>query len=419
MMKPRTRKTHGKEGAAMATVLMLVVAVSAFVAIIVSSKLQNIYLTTKLEDRVRAKAIAEGGVNHAYNVLAENWDARLAENNGEMYEANAGGMEEEELNGTYSNMFPNTSFAGGTYDCAIIAHSNDFAVVRSTGDYGEGSDTVILDIRRPSAGSSNGPSGPPPDSAWEKTIFANNELWLNGNGDVEGAMHANNDARVNGNLEIVPGPTYITSGTEVRVSGNVLTLGALTAPTVIITGNNDAPIDVNEIAVAPIPFPVVDLTELYNIALANGQVVQGNAAGRKIYNNDLTWTSIPGGVKWINAFNKVRFKGNITYDCIIVCTGAIQIDGNSNWDDPGNTGAMFSRDSWIKINGNCEVESLLHAPGNVTLGGNVRLEGQIISGNDVALNGNIEVLHYTYSGWSEEEEGEASLASSTYTVWQR
>lgn len=394
----RNMRHKGREGSALCTVIIIILAVSGLLTIVIKASTQQVYSSRKLADRVRARMIAEAGVHDAYHVMVTNF-----------YEARSN-----------EDMFPLTHFGGGTYDVTITAVSNKAATITSVGKYSASEETVILDVMDFST-TTEAQTGPPQGTAWEHTIFAEDEFYLNGNGDVDGSIHSNLEGRFNGNLEITPGPIHVYSPVKIRVNGNALTPGSLNAPIVQITGNNEEPIDVNIGAVAYIPFPVVDLTELYNIADANGQVINGNSKGKKTYNNDVNWTGVPGGVKWLNCYNRVRFKGNITYDCIIVCTGGIQIDGNSNWDNPGDEGALFSRDKWIKINGNCEVVALLHAPQDITLGGNVRLYGQIISGADVDINGNVDIVQYAYGGWGGGGGGNTNDIDPeiAMTAWQK
>jgi cytoskeletal protein CcmA (bactofilin family) len=374
-MNNHTHNRRSRRGSALLVVIGLIAVISSLLAIMSASGVQRAFTARKLSDRVRALLYAEAGAHEAYSVIEADWSAR-----------------------TNAALFPEVDYGYGTYDVTITDTTNRIAIVHSKGICNGTEVNVVLDIANYGPEGSTTPTGPAPGSAWECTIYSDEEIYLNGNGDVDGKIHGNDQVRCNGNLEITPGPIDISSSTEIRINGNALTPGDLTAPKIRITGNNDAPIGVNKEAVPMIPFPELDLTPFYNTAVENGQVKSGGN-----YNNDISWKNTPGGVIWIQG--DVRFKGNFESDCVVISTGAIRIDGNANWDTAaGDAGSIISRDSTIKINGNVECDALLYAPSTVTLGGNVRLEGQIIAGGDVYINGNVDVINYTYTNPTDSGE---------------
>ncbi|MDP6525187.1 MAG: hypothetical protein QGI24_09135 [Kiritimatiellia bacterium] len=380
------RQKKRNQGLAMPSILVMILVMTALVGIMSRASLQRVFSAGRLCDRTRALAYAEAGANEAYSVLCTNWALRSNE-----------------------EAFPKKDFHFGTYDATVVPVDSTIAVIKSTGTCADETVEVILDVKN-FGGSS--PGGPPEGSAWECTIFAEEEVYINGNGDVDGAIHGNLQVRFNGNLEITPGPIHVTSATKIRVNGNALTPGSLTAPSIKITGNNESGIAVNKQPYPTIPFPELDLAEFYDTAVDNGQV-----KAAKTYNNDIDWSGAPGGVVWIPG--NVRFKGNCTFDGILVATGSVRMEGNTNWDTPeGKAGTIISRDSFIKINGNVECDALLYSPGKITLGGNVRLEGQIISGNDVDINGNVEVVHYGYVNPSAGSDGSNTDIIGP-TAWQK
>jgi cytoskeletal protein CcmA (bactofilin family) len=371
----------------------------------------RVYSTRLLADRLRATSIAEAGINQSYDILVTNWDARLPINNGSVLAGNVN-------NPDASDAFPDTSFAGGNFDVTVTESTNGVVILTSQGSYGSTEESVILNVMN--FGSGGPPTAPDPGSPYEYTIFAEDELYIGGNGDMDGKCHGNTEVYCHGNLEINPGPIALSSSIRIYINGNLLVPGSLIAPDVDVNGNNDSGMTITEEAVANIAWTAIDLTDYYNTAVANGQVINGDSSGNKTYNGDKIWTGVPGGVKWINAYNRVYFNGNLTYDCIIVCTGGIRVDGNCNWDDPGTTGGMISRDKYIRIYGNCDVESMLHAPGEILLDGDVRLVGQIISGDDVNINGNIEFVNFAWSGIENGMgSGGAATASIGITAWQK
>ena len=407
MNEAKCKKDRRRQGSAIFTTVIVILLVSTALAVAVRASMQRVYTTRLLADRLRATSIAEAGISQSYDILVTNWDARLPLNNGNVLAGNVNTP-------NASDAFPDTSFAGGNFDVTVTEASNGVVVLTSDGNYGSTKETVILNVMNFSSG--NPGAAPDPGSAYEYTIFADDELYLGGNGDMDGKCHSNNELYCNGNLEINPGPIALSSADRIYINGNLLVPGSLTAPDVDVNGNNDSGMTITEESVSSIPWPAIDLTEYYNTAVDNGQVV--GRGGTKTYNNDVSWLSIPGNVKWVNG--NVHFKGNITFDCIIVATGYVFIEGNANWDSVTEAGGIISRDDWIEVKGNTEVDALMHAPDYILLDGNVRISGQIIGGDDVSINGNIDFVTYNWTGYEHGPGGPATAdAAVGVTAWQK
>ena len=380
-MKRRTNKA----GIALVAVLSIILVVSAIVAIGANVALQRAFSAHYLCDRTRALAIAEAGANEAYARLCTNFDLR-----------------------TDHEAFPKRSYREGWYDASIRPVGDSIAVISSTGHCNGVTVDVLLDVKRYT---STTPAGAPEGSAWEYAIFANQTLTVNGgSGQINGKMHSNAELRSNGGLKF-SSLVWMQSAAKIRITGQASSAGYLHAPDIQCNPGPDLTVDVSPQAV--IDFPTIDFTELYNTAAANGQIKSANR-----YKGTVNWTDIPGGVIWIPK-SSVRFKSDLRYDCIIVCTGSIRIDGNSTFTGPsGTAGAIMSRDSTIRVGGNSTGSALLYAPKDITLHGTPSLSGQIMCGEDVTLSGNVDVINYLYTGDPFVDQGTEAVAVGI-SAWQK
>ena len=70
-MKKRTKRNG--EGSAILTVLIVVFSICAVLGVAVAAGMQRAFMSKRLADQVRAKAIAEAGVAQTYVCLSTNW----------------------------------------------------------------------------------------------------------------------------------------------------------------------------------------------------------------------------------------------------------------------------------------------------------------------------------------------------------
>ena len=389
-MKTRKQSCRADRGSALLIVLGIIAMIASALGVTYSATSQRVFLTRKLADRTRALMYAEAGVHHAYTVLTEDWSQKST-----------------------TAAFPPTAYGMGSYDVTVTPLTNEVAVVRSVGVCRSADATVVVDLKNfGRSGTASGPADPPEGSAWEHTIFSNGEISLRGSGNVKGSIHGNAAVMFGGSLNFFPGPIDVSSSTEIEVNGGVMTPGSLTAPTIRISGGNGGGCAVQETAVPSVPFPDLDLTPYYNTAVANGQVFTGG-----VYDEDVDWTSVPGGVVWIEG--DLNLQANAVLDGIVIATGMIQMTANQSWTSaPGGSCWIISRDSGISLSGGVQLDGLLMARGNIALGGNVGVNGQIIGGSDVLIHGTVDVVSYVYV-----DEPGFSIESATTPIgvlaWQR
>lgn len=361
-----------RAGFSLITTMFFVAAVSALMAMLAFSASQRAFTGRRLANRIKATAYAEAGIDYAYSILSVDFTKRNS-----------------------PDEFPETVYGEGSFELTLTSISNNYCLVSSVGTC----DSEIVEVRvlledymADSGGSTPG-SSPPDSSAWEDTIFAAGSMDLGGNGDIDGTLHSNGTLKMNGNVAFQPSEVDLSSSTKISVNGNVIADGTYTAPEIKISGNKESDATLIKQAVPEKAFPGYDLTDFYNTALANGQVIDGDVK----QSSDLNWDNVPGGVVWING--DMRISANAYMNCTVIATGNISITGNANWDaNHTSQNHIISRDGNIKIAGNTELNGLLYATGDISLWGNARIYGQVMSGSDVSVNGNVEVINYTYSG---------------------
>lgn len=383
--------TKMNRGFSLITTMFLMGVISTLMAMLVFSANQRNFTARRLIDRIKATAYAEAGFEHALAELTDNWDDRYDAAAVIPDSSTTPAQTLSSVSGAEEATSAAANYGEGQFMLELTPFSNRYCLVQSTGICGSQEVEVEVLIEDFLADDENAAPGSSPDnSAWANTLFAAGTMDLGGNGDINGSVHANGAVKLNGNVDIGPNEINVSSSTKITVNGSVDMDGTLAAPSIRITGNNNSGAVCYEQAVASVNFPELDLTELYNTALANGQVINGNVKK----SSDLNWSNIPGGVVWINGYLKVTANANLA--CTVVATGYINITGNANW-DMGNTGRynhIISRDSSIKIAGNAEVNGVLYAPGDIMLSGNARIYGCAVSGGDVDVNGNVEVINY-------------------------
>ncbi len=167
-----------RQGSALVTT-MLVIMVSAVAAgsmYSLSSSMAN--RVRFMTDDIAAKAIAEAGANQAYSILRNQF--YTGANN--------------------PDLFPLTTFGGGTYQVTVLSATNGVIRLVSEGLYGRGKARVGLDMRDTFWDESGGP----PFLSY--AIFANGSLRFNGNPPtIDGGLHTNMDWILNGTYDNVTG----------------------------------------------------------------------------------------------------------------------------------------------------------------------------------------------------------------------
>lgn len=386
------------QGSALITLMVVIMVVAvAGVAMVGFAKTQA-FSATRARDYLKAQAYAEAGANQAYNMLRHNFALRKD-----------------------ASKFPPHSFGDGSYDADVtmpLGETAPVALITCTGTRGTATAVVKLDIRNfgiPEGGVV------PPTSPWAHSIFVNGYMRCNGAGTLEGSVHVNNYFQQNG------AATYGTVAQDCDISvcgaagfdanGSVTVHGTVRAPVISINGT--ATIDEQIVGpVDTIPFPTLadKFIEYFNIASANGQVLEGN---QKI-NGNQSWGAIPGGVKWING--TLTVNGGLTWDGCVIATGNITLNGGCSLVQSrvGDLPALMSQNGQIKVNGSHTVHGLMYSKGDLTWNGAGETRGSILVGGNLTFNGASDVIGYVYSEPGDPGGGGTSLQDKIgVTAWQR
>ncbi|MDZ4199264.1 MAG: hypothetical protein U1E27_08270 [Kiritimatiellia bacterium] len=177
------RPTRKRSGSAIVTVMIVILVAMAAAGSLFAMSSAMPRRAKRMTDTIRAKAIAEAGINRAYSLLRDGYAAGIA-------------------------FFPiGATFADGRYDVTIETLSGNESRVVSVGRFGSAVARVGADVRNASDSNSGGEGVP--TTPYEQAIFANGNLNINGSPkEVTGAMHTNNDFSLSGNYDGVHGIIY-------------------------------------------------------------------------------------------------------------------------------------------------------------------------------------------------------------------
>lgn len=358
-MRTSAEKTDTKAGTSLPVVLGTILVVSILLAAVSRTAGQRAFTARQLACRIRAQALAETGVSHAYNLLAQDFEQR-----------------------TNEASFPLTQYDGGTYDVSVTPLGEDNAVIRGVGTYASVRESVIVDVRRHVQDVAQ------QDVAYGYAILADGEISWTGCGVFEGdsRVHANSTFKQAGCGEL---NADISSSAAVTLKGNSGEIdGDVTAPDVSgktgkVTGT------ITETAVPEVSLPVIDLVPYYNEALANGEVYEGG----QTVSGDF---SPVGGIMWVNG--TLSFSGSGTRTGCFIATGDIHCSGSGQQIKVQGYPAFASRDGGIKFSGSGSCEGLVYARiGSVEITGSGRIDGSVICGSDFKKAGCSTVIAYVDS----------------------
>lgn len=144
-----------------------------------------------MTDAIRAKAIAEAGINRGYSMLREDYTGSRS-------------------------AFPlsDSAFGGGRYDVRLINLSSNQVRLVSTGHFGIANALVGIDARN--SGMIDPNSRIAPQSPFRHSIFSNGKLTVNGTPKlVRGSMFTNNEFDLNGQYRNVEGLIFARNSEDI------------------------------------------------------------------------------------------------------------------------------------------------------------------------------------------------------------
>ncbi|MBP7828882.1 MAG: hypothetical protein KA248_03075 [Kiritimatiellae bacterium] len=387
-MKATYRTEAGKQGAALVTMMIVLLLVCLASAALVAFATQQSHAAGRIRDYMKAQAYAEAGINEAYNTIKTNFS--LASNAG---------------------LFPATDFEDGGYDVTVTTVGDDQASLVSVGTCGDATITVKADVKNFGRGTAG--SEPQPTDPYAYTWLVNGEMRMNGTSEFVGYLHANNNIDVNGTSDwgTPTGEVYASASVDVRFSGPCTLYGEIRSPAI---DGSFSPGSAIETASPLVPIPELDLTAFYNIALANGQVV-----GSQTISSDTIWT-IPGGVKWVNGNLTVKSNRKLTWTGCIIATGSIDFKGQLHATQYLDYPTIVSRDSSITVSGSHTFNGLMYSGGDITFNGAGTCRGTILCGGNLRFNGSGARFSYVYCGPGAGGGQQAEEADRVViTAWQK
>lgn len=391
--------SNTRRGAALVTLMVVILIVSIAGAAMVGFARQQAYSITRVRDYLKAQAYAEAGANAAYNVIKTNFADALD-----------------------PSKFPAVAFGDGGYDVTVTVVGSDQASIVSVGQCGNAAITVKADVKNmlPVQQNPGGPVTLPPDNPWGYSVLVNGYITHNGSGTAFGKVHVNNYLRQNGTIEwgSDANPMQVScSGSDgFRANGSASIHGTVMAPRIQVTGTKHIHQELVQ-AVPTVPFPTLDLTPYYQIALANGQVFNSQNI-----NGTVSWGLIPGGVRWING--TFRQNGALSYQGCIIATGDITFNGSVNQTKYQQLPAIISRDGAVRVNGAHMINGLVYSKGDCTWNGAGHIYGSILVGGNLTFNGSYGNIYYEFCQPSPDPVGGSAGGSSVsdhcvITAWQQ
>jgi hypothetical protein len=364
-------------------VLVVILSVTALVGTMVSAGIQRAFAARRLSDRTRAQAIAEAGANKAYSVLAANFDQR-----------------------TNAAAFPAESYGGGRFVLNVTPVGTGTAVINSTGQFNNVSESVILDVTRDGVGS---PGWSGDEDPYKHTIVANGKVTWTGVGQFvgPGTVYANSDFKQAGsgelNADCFSFTDFVLNGASGLIDGDVYAPD-VDGKTNKVTGT------VYEQSVPRVGMPEIDLTPYYNHAKANGQVRTGSLTISGSY-------TPAGGVFWVEG--NLTLTGNGTLTGCFIATGDIKAAGGTTQVKVGDLPALVSRDGDITIGGGGIYEGLIFARiGDINVVGGCEVTGSLICGGNFIKHGESSIFaSQPYK--PVPPGGDPVIAEHTASVWQK
>jgi len=359
-----------KRGAALLTLMIIMLLVVGTVAYMVKDAKQQAFAVTRVRDYLKAQAYAEGGANQAYSLLKTNFALRLD-----------------------PSRFPPTDYGDGTYDVTITSVGTNKAVISCVGQRGRSTVTVMCDIQNFAAGSggSGSTSGVPPAvGAYTYAIVSGGKMGWSGSGTINvgtSKLHGNGQFKMTGSKQVTGN---ISSSVKIWLTGSTKISGNAAAP--VITASGSAITGSKTVGAVPqVTIPDIDLTPYYNAALANGQVYNGNQ-----HFTGSTDLAPNGGIMWVNGNFKWSGSGKMIGS--FIATGDFDYSGSGDQVKVGNYPAFVSRDGDVDISGSGKSHGLIYAKtGGFDKSGSGDHTGTIIVNGDFDASGSWSALIYENS----------------------
>lgn len=346
--KPRSRK----RGYALVTVMGIMIVMGATFTLLLKSSEQSVYMGNIIEDRTRASAYAEAGIEFAYAVLRDDFTKRTNITNF-LYESKS-----VLLSGTAVK----TTYGEGSYTLTLTTLNNgQYVIVNSVGTCGNSSDEVEVVCEDSNYQEANGFDYLIFGGGGNMTHRIGGGTLVDGDGNTE-SIHFNGDLNNSGN-----------SDTEANVS---LT-GTASDPD-SITGS----LQENQSSIA-----TPKLEERYNSFAWYQQNADETYDGDYTLKNNKT-DSIDGGDGILFVNGDVTISG--TFKGTIIATGSLSVKGSLI---AGDTGIAFATQNGdIQFNTKSDCSGLFYSEtGDFQQTAQGVIEGQIVVGGHFKSTGGSDI----------------------------
>ena len=326
----------------------------------------SVKMGSKTLDLLKARNIAEAGMNIAYNQLRS--DITLASS---------------------QSSWPSVNFDGGSYVVTPTLFPNNQIILASVGTFRGTDARVRMDLRYyPSAQVSTGDGGSSGGSIYGPYVFTN-VLYISGTCDWAGCGTFDGGAAyVNGAISMKgsaswgnsSGSLYVASSTSVACQGaaaiNATTIKAPSIGSKGITGTKIVG------AVATPILPAIELSPFYEVARQNHQVVSNTVS----IPNGFT---PPGGVLWCEG--SLKFKGTAT-GCFIATAGVSMEAGADVYPSNPNWPTIYVKTGGCSFTGQANTHGFVFSGGDVKFtGGGALMGGPVIIIGNLSKGGNSDM----------------------------
>ena len=284
------RRSNSRQGSAMVTVMLVIIITMMATASLFAFSSATVNRVRLITEAIRAKAIAEAGINRGYNALQQDRELRKTQ-----------------------TLYSGVEFGEGSYTVTTERMSGGWSRMISVGTFGRAEHQLGLDVRMDSDDDADGTNDvvSVPDFL-KYAIFCNGSFVINGTPKgITGDLHSNGSFGLN--------------GTWANVSGHV------SAPP-----PNSIP-EANKAEWSNIPFPQISdpAFQAYLTEAAASGIPVTYLSGNQTFKKDQTFngiTVINGAVTFIGSGNRVingllYIAGSFTANGSTTLNGAIMVGG--------------------------------------------------------------------------------------------
>jgi hypothetical protein len=356
------KNKKNKSGSGLLVSFIMIFLISIICASMQQYSSQQTSSVRRTTDFLKAKSIAESGINYTYNNVKFNFN----------YINNP-------------NLSTNNSFGDGFYTVKVLQVSTNTAYLVSVGTCGNAKAKVSADLLNQRKIDPNLINN---ENMIDEALFKNYSIiaggkinWAGTGNIIGGKVRGCGPIELFGNGKLSGSGMEVISSKSINIQGNAEINGI--ARSAIIEGKIENITTKVKEPVLYIKTPNLDLYPYYQIAYFNNQIKTGSI----IINKNFTPL---GGILWVDGSVKIS---NGSFNGCIVATGDIEISTSANINSLNGCPVLISRDGNIKITSTPTISGLVYTKtGNIEWQGGGVLNGAIISTGDVIKGGSSDLI---------------------------